>query len=319
MKRKLLLILILVLAVTGNAFAIDIDYSGPVDSFTDLPMGETAAELDPGALTGLIQINGSMNSSEYYDYDNQEFIYTLASGAEIHSSVADGMVTTNTVDLTIPELVNATFYRDGLVLENAVGSFSVETPGSYVVDIKDGSNFIQPLKFTIVNSVTGMLNEYVLPNNFSFTDAKRDGAPVQFSRGTVDLSEEGDYRLSYVCNATRVPYYLDIKVDHTPPVLALENVVDGFARGPVSLADSEEHSTIYIEHNGKPMSYRETLNESGSYTVTIKDAAGNSTVYKFVIQFYLNFSSILFILCLLAVIIGIIVYVLKSRNSLRVR
>lgn len=320
MKRKILLTILLVALLTNYAFAIDINYTGPVDSYTDQPLtGGGNINEKPTNTKGLVQLKGSKNATEYYDYDNRMFVYRLGSGAEIVSSVADGMVTTNTVNIVLPEVLGANLYRDGQILSEAVGSITISTPGSYVIDVRDGNNFIQPLKFTIVNSITGMLDEYVMPNNFNITEAKKNNSTFKATKQRVDLSEEGSYEITYICTVTKEQYKLDIDVDHTPPTLALEGVVDGVAKGPVSLDDVEPHASIYIEHNNKPIGTKFNLTESGAYTVTVKDQAGNKTEYKFVIQIYLNTSSVLFIILFLALLIGILVYVLKSKNSLRVR
>lgn len=319
MKRRFILISVLILCLAAPVSAIDIDYSGPVDSYTNKPLSTSPEPLPAESRSGIVQLKGSLNVSEYYDYDQELFLYKLSSGAEIVSSVANGISTTDAVEIAIPEIVSATVYCDGTPLEDISETMILRDPGSYVIDVRDGSNFIQPLKFTILNYTTGVLNEFTLPDKFLINSVTLDGVDMNFSPYSADLLQEGHYQIGYYCTVTNERYNLEIQVDHTAPVLALAEVVDGVAKGPVSLADAEDHSILYIEHDGQPMSRRYTLNESGEYTVTIKDEAGNSNVYKFVIQVYFNLSSILLLACLLLVGVGILAFMLRTRRNLRVR
>ena len=71
--------------------------------------------------------------------------------------------------------------------------------------------------------------------------------------------------------------------------------------------------------DGKSYSYRDELTESGSYEITVSDAAGNESTYTFTIEVYLDNSAFAVIFIILALIIGVVVYMVLERKRLRVR
>ena len=94
---------------------------------------------------------------------------------------------------------------------------------------------------------------------------------------------------------------------------------NGRARGPVSLEDLEEGAAIRIELNGKQISYRKELTESGDYRIWVMDQAGNLTTYEFSILVYFDFNSLVFIGMLAGVLIAVGTYIVFSRKRLEVR
>lgn len=126
--------------------------------------------------------------------------------------------------------------------------------------------------------------------------------------------------VDYRCARSGRTYTLEVLIDHTPPVLALEAVENGKARGPVSLADLEEGAGAAISYNGGSwQGYQETLTKSGDYKVLVQDAAGNMTTYEFTIMIYFDANSMIFMALVAGVIAAVGVYLWLSRKRLRVR
>lgn len=313
MKKTLLLTISLLALLTTSAMAveIDMDYSGVVDSYTGLPTYENDVVVNADQVY--------LSSNAYYDRTDGMYVHVLDnSKMEIRCSVATGMVTTDSVSFAFAEGLDGELYCDGDEVDITDIS-EVSEPGSYVLSVTTGGVTVQPFKFTIVNRVTGALNEYRLLGNFAVTEVLLDGNAVEFNTNAVDLSQEGEYQITYYCQPTGVRYDLNIIVDHTAPTLALEAVEDGVARGPVDISDAEEGADVYIELDGKKQDRTAELTKSGSYSVTITDEAGNSNNYKFVIQVYFNANSLVFFALTLAVLIALICYLVGSRRRLRVR
>lgn len=311
MKKIFIFSLLAAILLSTAAMASDGSYSTVVDSFTGEPVDSASdAAPDAGHVT--------LSESSWYDLDNHAFVYQLSSGGLVYSSVAKGIATTGSVYLSATQGVEMLLYRDGYKVDVANGA-EISEVGAYVLNVANGGNDEQVLTFTILNSVTGVMNTLLMPENFVVDEVYLNDELQDYEAFSVDLSEEGTYRIIYLCRPTRIRYNLDIRVDHTPPVLALENVVDGVAKGPVDLTDLEPGVSISIVHDGETMAYTEQLQESGAYRITLWDAAGNSTVYNFAIQVYFNVSSIVFFLLIVGVLLIAMIYMIRSRRKLRVR
>ncbi len=306
-----LLTLLLMSGIRAEAFDIESDYSGVVDTYT----GQEAGDSQTVSMADRIYFDNVLA----YDRPSKMFIYTVQGlGSEVSISVCDGMYTTEAVKISVPVEVMYTLYRDGQEVDISNGE-AIGTPGSYVLDLTAASTSNQQIRFTILSSVTGKMNEYRMPDYFAATEVLLNDEPLSFSGGVVPMDEEGRYKITYYCQPTGVGYTLNILIDHTAPELALENVVDGVAKGPVSLEDAEADSTLTVVLNNEPINAPKKLTQSGSYTVTITDLAGNSNVYNFRIQVYFNTSAWTFLGILAGIILIIAIYIIVSRKTLRVR
>lgn len=314
MRRKLILLLLLCLALTGVVSAEDWDfsYNGVVED-SQMEQTITAPETTLQKEKGYVSVSNDC----WYDYSRHSFVYETGSG-EIFSSVAYGMATCEEVNIKLTGGGTAYLYQDGNQVESG-SEFTVSEPGAYVLSITSNGMPREPLKFTLLDGVSGKLSQYSLPAGFYFDKVSVNGELTPWNGGTLDMSREGEYRIEYVCNATGISYLLALTVDHTPPSLALEAVKDGEARGPVDLSDLEPGAKISITRNGDPVSYSTTLTNSGRYEVTVSDQAGNVQSYNFTIRTYFNGSAIGFLLLLIAMLAGLCGYLVYSRRNLRVR
>lgn len=295
--------------LTTAAMAVTINHSS-VDNFTGKPVTESGGMSDRDVVP--------LSNSSRYEREGRVFVYRQSSGAEIKSSVASDMITTNPVTLEIPSAIDVKLYRDGQEVEEP-NYAEIREPGSYTLTLDSNGMPAQILRFTIINSITGLIHEYRMPTGFMVSDVYLNDVEQRYTPYEVDMTEEGKYRISYYCIATGVSYELDVNIDHTPPELALEAVVDGVAKGPVDLTDLESGASIYIEQDGEPLSYHGTLTESGSYVITVKDQAGNVNTYKFMLQVYFNTSSLMFFAMTIVAAAAVVIYVLHSKKALRIR
>ena len=290
------------------AYDFDSDYSGPIDSFTGKPIGETAVMPDSDRVT--------LDGNTYYDLKTRMFVYRIpGSTSEIYCSAANGMITNDFVSVYVPDGVAYTLYRDGELIDSPDLN-SLREEGIY--DLNLAVQNAMRIRFTVVALKTAGLMEYRLPDGFEILEVQRDGETLLSAPNAVDLTEEGNYQITYRNRLTGIPYQLSLPIDRTAPTLALEAVVNGVAKKPVDLSDVEEGATLYVEQDGKEIHAAELL-ESGNYVVTVTDQAGNSTVYKFTLQVYFNLNSILFFILFPAMLVGLIIYLIHSKKHLRVR
>lgn len=308
-KKWVLCIAVLVLCMTGVMTAMA-EENTPIrlDNFS----GQT------------VVVGGTSNANKHEIsvladciYDTKIHMYRITVDKEndlsIISSVADGMFTNYVVSIetNIPE--GLSLYRDGTLME-----------GADLTDLKQFGHYIlqyqgrKILEFRIVEEYT-TLRSFKTPNGFQMVEVTVDGVPAEFQYDGVQLNAEGLYEISYICDATNVLHTFTTTVDRTAPVLALSQVDEnGRSNEPVDISDREPFSTVKLTIDGREEEAADLLKERGEYVLTISDRAGNSNTYHFKIGMYLNGSSIAFVMLLLAVVLGVIVYVIVSAKRLKV-
>ena len=261
-----------------------------------------------------------ISGTTYYDSDEKVFLYFVDTAASktVRSNVADGMITDQTVTVKADAGVALAVYMNGKRLEGVSGG-TFRTPGEYVVMYLGGSISERVFSFTIVPQLCNSITSYTLPKGFQMLEATLDDVAVPFESDYIKFSGEGQYMIRYRCVKTDVVYQLQMKTDFTGPTLALKEVTNGTARGPVDISDARNAAAVNIYHNGEKIKRKDVLTESGEYHIELADAAGNKTTYTFTILVYFDGNSWLFFLMVLGACVGVVIYLLHSRKHLRVR
>ena len=281
-------------AAEGDAFQGNFDYSGTIDPETGYPRGETVVSYD-----GRTAVSAAMA----FDSVRGMFVYPLEDGTELFCSAADGMILTDRVTIQYSGSQVLTVYRNGEVLDLA-GAWELGEPGSYVITQGTQSG-TRVCGFTLVPKETNLIHNYSVPEGFLIRGATLDGNETEFSRYYVDL---------------------EVRIDRAPPELLLKGSVrrDGKVHSAVEISGLSEGDSISVEHDGTPQKLQInngalTLTDTGAYSVTVSDAAGNTVSYDFTIMLYLNANSILFILLLVGIVASVFIYAWWKRKSLKVR
>ena len=320
LTAALLIAAALLLQIPG--FAINLDYSGSINSFTGEPIADNVSSVNEDWIP--------VTSGIYYDRANRVYVYDVggSSGESVSSNVADGMIVTNEVEIKSSKGVNLRLYLDGNLVEDADVSL-IDEVGRYVLEVQtSGKQYVRLMSFTIVGPTTCLISSYPMPSGFIIKNVEMNvkdengswvAAQPQWDRSKVHMQQDGSYRIEYECPRTGLSYTLQTIVDHTPPKLALKNVVNGLARGPVDISDLEEGCKIGITLNGGKMSYRNELTLSGDYEIVLLDEAGNRTNYAFTILVYLDSNSWIFFGLVVLVLTGTGIYLYRTRKHLRVR
>jgi len=295
--------------------ADEFSYSGVLDPETGGPPGDSAFAQD-----GRTEIGPGMG----YDSGRELFVYPLADGTELFCSAADGMAVTGRVTLDYGGPSALTVFRNGEAVDLA-GSGELRDPGVYTVAAGDDAA-ARVLSFTLLGASTNQLRSYTVPEGFLLRGADRDGEEIEYSRYTVELEQEGKYLIRSRCPAIDRDYTLTVTIDRTPPSLLLSGSVgrDGRVHSAVEISGLEAGDSLFVIHDGEPMGLtldegRCTLTDTGLYSVTAADAAGNTVTYEFTIMLYLNANAVVFILLLIAVVASVFIYAIWKRRSLKVR
>lgn len=286
-------------------------YTGELDPETGEPIQEAAETSSSNRVT--------VSDGVYYDQERLGYVYNVNDQMELFCSVVDGMVVQRNVRVEADEGVDVTLYLDGEAVADPdlTNIFKV---GNYVVEVSVGGQTYQPVSFSIIGSMTNAMTGYNMPDGFVITEVTLDGEDIYEDRGYVSMATEGHYVVNYRCARSGMTYELDVIIDTTPPVLALSELNDrNQARGPVSIADVEEGASAVVLLDGKQITYKSELTESGEYQVILTDRAGNVSQYSFTILVYFDMNSLLFLGLTLAALASVGAYVVISRKKLAVR
>ncbi len=287
---------------------------GRVDPFTGELISSESAGTEANKETIV-----KLSDTGYYDTEQGLYGYHTELG-DIYATVADGMITREKVTVYIPEGMQCNLYRDGYASEFTGGE--ITDIGGYTVEAVTETNVTQLFSFVITGSASNKILNYTVPSGFRIYNATRNGEEIAYSRGFVDMSEEGEYRIDYDLSSAGLTYSLVLTVDVTPPTLTLVGTDEqGRARGPVTLTGKGEDDTLSVTKDGEPVSMilTYTFTQSGKYVATVTDPAGNVTEYPFTIMIYLDRNGWIFGALLLAVIAAVVGYVLYKRKHLKVR
>lgn len=265
------------------------------------------------------QVRVSQNC--YYDRRDGRYYYYVSGFGEdaIEANVCNGMVYQGEAKIRVASGIVYDLYKDGILVEEYDGE-DISAPGSYSISIYNntGKNDV-PLTFTIIGDKTNKTS-FTFPNNIRIISVTQDSMAINHSNYSVDFASEGDYKIIYRVEGVDEDYNLKLTVDLEPPVLALSELDEkGRAYGPVDISDLEENCDIYITLDGEEIRYSEELTAPGTYVLVLTDAAGNQTTYSFTIMIYFNTNSLLFFALLLAVVAGIIAYMIYVHKHFRVR
>lgn len=307
------LILLPFVASVMVAPEVNMDYEGSVDIYSGAPvLAEDVSQAQTVSLS-----NGSS-----YDRSSHTFCYPVSGyDTPISSTVADGMITTDPVAITIPENLGVELYLNGKVMEQADFA-ALSTPGSYALLISSAESQRQVLTFDIVSKKTGKLTSYSLPDGFLLQEVRIDGVAQSINySGSVDFTKEGDYEVNYRCTASGISYTLRVTIDHTNPEVTFEGIENGIARGPVTMTGLADGDRVTVTFNGDDVHAPANgiFRSVGKYVVVVTDDAGNAITEEFTIRMYLNMQGGIFIALAIAVFVGAGVYMYVSRKRLRVR
>ena len=292
--------------------------------------GAVAVPLRPGAgggrglqraETGRVALTSGM----YYDWTARDYAYPIGNTlSEVHSNAADGMVLTAPVSLAVNGEADLSVYRDGQPYDGSLDR--IDGVGSYMVSATLGGQTQRVLGFTLVGSSTNALHMFLVPDGFYLLSATRDGEPVYADRYSLSMEQEGAYAVEYECSATDIVYTLETVIDRTPPELSFDGRVDseGRVRSELKFSGVQPGDSLFLTRYGESVPvYAEqdgtgVIKDPGSYRLTIRDAAGNSMEYSFIILQYFNLQSWIFFLMIFAALAAVIVYVLVRRKRLRI-
>ena len=287
------------------------DYNGEIDMMT----GEPVVDRDGNSNKTIVRLDNGVS----FNRDTKRFVYQRGE-AVIETSVADGMITTGKVSFKYTNPEEFKLYKDGKLYKELPDQ--VTDLGSYTFVSNSNNNGEQLITFRIVGSTTGEISQYVLPDGFVVKNITLDGEEQRSEYGTVDLSKEGYYVIEYTNNEIGVTYTLTLNMDHTPPEVTFEGLDENDrANGPVTVTGLTKNDTVKViyEDEESHLNMKDQVTETGYYTITVTDRAGNTVSKDFRILLYITVKTWVLFGVTLLIFIGVGVALYITRKRLRVR
>ncbi|MBQ6832884.1 MAG: hypothetical protein IJO55_00515 [Lachnospiraceae bacterium] len=282
----------------------EVDSKNETDAeMTEGPESEAAAEAEPTM---------SAKREQRMELASGNYIVTLENGKELTTSVPEGYVGAGSVYLNVAEdVVPVTaLYKNDEPVEFINGE-SVTEYGRYRLDV-DGCSYF----FTLAYEV-GQMEYYPAPVGMEFTEVRlNDELLTLASDQYATMEQDGTY--SFVMKGNEGERFEVILVKDTVAPEMSVTVTKGSAAIEYL---SDDIAVIKLIRDGKevPGFAGTMIEEPGQYTLTVFDAAGNSTAADFSLKYQVNFYGILAVVLVVLAIAGIGVFVVHIKKNTKVR
>lgn len=299
----------------------DMTYSGPLDAMGREPeeaeQKEDGQNGEPGEVIMITEELG-------YDPQLQMYVNYVRGDKDkrYYSSLPPRAMTNGSVSFQMGNRSQYTLYCNGEPTGSDLSNITEE--GAYVLEsFEQGGVDAERFEFTILKSCTNSLEQFTIPDGFRFTGVNVNGMYAAVPLGTVySMPSDGRYAFEYGCDEIGLFYHVEVLKDTVAPRLEIFGILDGVARGPVSMAvASQEETVIRIMRDGREINtpYDLKLEDYGDYRVVVSDMAGNSSEYSFTIQMYFTMTSLLVFLLLILIAAGLAGYYRYVKTHLRIR
>ncbi len=270
------------------------DYEGDVtEDELDRALEEYIDQMDMGSL---IQNHGTTGKVEdpvlLTEPVQGKFKFTLPNGNSFLSSVPKGMITSDAVDLELPEgtvgLVNVN--DEG---EKFAGSWHFTEPGNYALRLllyqqpgdvtTDYNLYVIHFYFTIIEKRDNTLGIFYAPERFFIKEVKRNGELLK-PQGERYYFLESDGYYEIRCEwKDQEGIFADTSFtrDTTAPFLSFseEPGPEGVS-GPIEFYPSESDCLVSMNYNGDHgYAVGNVLTAAGNYELSVEDEAGNRRSY----------------------------------------
>ena len=255
------------------------DWPLDLDSEESLTLSLTPAELEP-----------------MWDLNYRGFCYTLPNDTWFTMNVPAGAVSTGAVTMELSDnLYVMHIERDGELLDFSMNLHFSE-PGNYQIILntarleseKTPIIYQLPLQFTICGKAVNSLNTLEVPEGFFLRSASVNGQDRTVSDSLLVLSEDGDWRFTFVSSSdTRAVYDLGFRLDRHAPELSFSKPIDqGAVTPPLMITSTEEDCEILVQRGSEVVPLTTgVLKSGGFYRVIARDSQGNERSYRVQIRY----------------------------------
>lgn len=178
----------------------------------------------------------------------------------------------------------------GQELNKTTDSYSGRT------DFKTG-NFKTSISFTVKDTSHAVndLDTVKSPDGFFIKKASLDGQTISSDQDQLTVVQDGTYDIQYaLLRNPEVMYELHFTSDKTAPELTFSrDISKKSVRAPVVFTKQDPDSTVSVFLDGMATGNSNQITDGGRYTVSVKDAAGNSNSYTFYVKYSMPYRYLL--------------------------
>ena len=288
----------------------------PAEPEETLPVETEAVETEPAA-------PAAQNDFYIQEYDAETGLYRIAlsDGRSFTSTVLNGFLSPYAVDLNLSGLGSLDGVR---LLENGEEKpvkeqMSFNYAGSYtlLIPAADGT---APFSVRLPGEKTRNFGRYTVPDGVKVLSMTKNGrnVPGADTADTLDFSEDAVYALKLEDMAGS-KYDVAFEVDSKPPQFT---VTVGKGRADITYLTDDVAVVALKRSDGSTFRYEapiSTVNEPGSYRITVMDEAGNRSTETFTIQKQINLATPIAVILLLGLIGGGVWFFRRTRMNTSVR
>jgi hypothetical protein len=220
-----------------------------------------------------------------------------------------------------------TAYRNGEVYEGFTPGDYVKEGGSYAVFISkpDDQEFLKEyysggpaFRFRIVTGPVSDVGIVAAPEGTEIRSVRYNGldAPAHiFMNGrTVHIDGDGDYEITFEDESGSRETALS--VDTEAPVFSI-----GTKPNEATITYYSNDADRCLLMRGDEVISEQlvgTVTKPGKYSITVYDKAGNYSKGEFSVKYQINAAAVIAILSVLALIAGVVVYLLRMKKKVKV-
>lgn len=261
--------------------------------------------------------------AETWDAVTGFYAETLFTGTEFDANVQNGATVNGSVYFRFPEenTLVPILTKNGEEVEYTPGD-EITEDGWYCLKLTDTvpeyetvyKGMEEPrFYFQIINQPVNDLQLLFVPKGENIVSLEKDGNYAVASAAYAKFDEDGQYTLTYTTKSG-TDEVISITKDTTPP-----DVLVVLSSGKAEVQIQEENVTATLYKDGEEVEYTDAITEPGSYELHVKDEAGNESVDTFKIQFRLSMATVIAVMLIIAIVAGIVVFVIRVRKHTSIR
>lgn len=300
------------------------------NSAEENPEKEKQAGIDPAAENPTVSpVSAAVETKpapdgQGFDHNQQQYYYTFSDGSRFLIGVPQNGISNTPVLVTIPTGGKGTVTMG----ENFIDlpeTVTVNEDGIYHIEVTSAGGETVTWDFRVMGHAVSDLTQIQAPEGYYISSIVKDGVPVEGveTSGVYDLKADGSYTVSFLSYYKDYPeWFMAAALDTEAPTLQFIGVdAEGKTTGgTVEYVPSEEDAVVTVMKGKKEVkTVGNTIKDSGTYIVSVSDAAGNQTAYEIKIPFKADKMTILLVVVVWILAAGFVVYYKINARKFKVR
>lgn len=266
----------------------------------------------------------SAPTGQGFDAEQNLYYYTFRDGSRFMIGVPQNGISNSAVLVVLPTggSGKVSMGENSMDLPERV---SVNEDGNYHIEVTSAGGESISWNFSVMSHAVSSLAQIQAPEGYYISSIVKDGVPVEgiHEAKTYDLKADGSYTVSFLSYYEEYPeWFLAAMLDTQAPTLQFSGIDEsGKATGKtVEYKPSEENVAVTVTKGKKTVkTFHNTIEGSGTYVVTVSDAAGNQTTYEIKIPYRADKMTVLLVVVVWLLALGFVIYYKLNAKKFKVR